>query len=111
VIPIRMDLVEAAVEQRETGVTVMEQICRLLGITLDEIVLVWSSPPCESYTTLGYTNEPAGHHFRDHSSKERGSRPMESCHGPSDHAKRILAGNHDLLTEGITLSALKYGQG
>ena len=55
--PVTLDLTEAARIQKETGITVITQICNILGLTIDEIVFVWSSPPCESYAWLGYTND------------------------------------------------------
>ena len=44
--PVTLDLTEAARIQKETGVTVITQICNIVGMTIDEIVFVWSSPPC-----------------------------------------------------------------
>jgi hypothetical protein len=105
--PVKLDLVRAAKVQEETGITVVQQICGILNIDINEIMLVWASPPCESYTWLGFTNESRGNHFRNHQSEEKGPRVPESCHSKEDHEKRMIAQDHDTLTEGITLSMLQ----
>ena len=101
-----LDLTEAARIQTKAGVTIITQICDIVGMTIDEVVFVWSSPPCESYTWLGYTNESRGNHFRNHQTEEKEPRSVESCKTENDLQKRITAQNHDLLTEGITQSML-----
>ena len=57
--------------------------------------MVWSSPPCESYSQLQYTNFSRGNHCREVHDPERPPKPLKSCGEQANFAKRQLAYTHD----------------
>jgi hypothetical protein len=101
VIPIEADIHKLAMRLDES---VVQQICVLAGIQMADILLVWASTPCETYTSLDYTNSSRGNYYRDHNSATREPRSLESCVTEEDFEKRRKAIQHDQLTEGVVRS-------
>lgn len=66
---IRFDLSEVEDE-------FLEAICDRAGVAIEQIALVWASPPCETYTRTDSVNEP--YNYRDHSTEEREPREIPS---------------------------------
>ena len=101
VIPIEVDVHKLAMQP---GESVVQQICTLAGIQMAEVLLVWASTPCETYTSLDYTHSSRGTHYREHGSATREPRSVESCVTEDDFVKRRKAIRHDQLTEGVVRS-------
>jgi hypothetical protein len=101
VIPIEADIHKLAMQP---GVSVVQQICDQAGIQMADVLLVWASTPCETYTTLDYTNSSRGNHYRDHGSATKEPRSVESCITEDDFMRRRKAIQHDQLTEGVVRS-------
>ena len=57
---IRMDLSEG-----ESAEKVLEEICRRAGIRKEDIVFVWASPPCETFSRANWSNLSRGNHYRE----------------------------------------------
>jgi len=45
---------------------VIREVCEELGISLSQVLIVWASPPCETYTCLDWTNIWRGCNHRNH---------------------------------------------
>ena len=74
-------------------------VCRKLHIDPNDVLLVWASPPCDTYSKLGPVNEGRGHHTRDFSDPSWPPRNDDS-----KHAKRAAAA--DKMTENLTHSLM-----
>jgi hypothetical protein len=101
ILPIEADIHKLAMREDRS---VVQQICDLAGIEMEDILLVWASPPCESYTSLDYTNSSRGNQYRDHESTTREPRSVESCVTEEDFKKRRKAMEHDQMAEGLVRS-------
>ena len=80
-------------------------VCKRLNIDPDTVLLVWASPPCDSYSKLGPVNAGRGTHTRDYSDPTWPPRRDGSKQGQR-------AQNADRLTENLShslLAARKHG--
>ena len=75
----------------------IREICIEAGILMDEVLLVWASPPCETYTCLDWTNIWRGCNARDHSDPTKPPRNNDSKYA-------VKARRHDAMTENLTHS-------
>ena len=50
-ITLKMDL-----NGEETPEELLEKICREAGISKEDIVLAWASPPCETFSRANWSN-------------------------------------------------------
>jgi hypothetical protein len=107
--PITQDILEL-VDNPAAG-TVVQQICDLLGISMEEIALVWASPPCETYTRLDASNISRSNHHRDHDTEHKEARAVADCYTPEDFKKRQKALDHDRLTAGVTEGFVEDNRG
>jgi len=87
--------------------SILEYICELVGLDIDQVVLLWSSPPCESYSQLQYGMAEAGNVHRDTAHPQRPPRSRESCEKPSHHTKRKKAELHDRMNSRLTQSHVR----
>ena len=94
-------------EQERSGRTIIQQLCDKLDILMEEILIVWASPPCESFTKLDATNVSRGNEHRDHETESKEPRTIESCHSEADFAKRTKAINDDRMVAGVNAGFLK----
>ena len=78
----------------------MMDVCKRLRIDPEEVLFVWASPPCDSYSKLGPVNEGRGTHTRNYQDPTWPPR-MDG----SSLSKR--AEDADRLTENLTLSLMK----
>ena len=51
--------------------SILEYIYELVGLDIDKVVLLWSSPPCESYSQLQYVMAETGNVHRDTAHPQR----------------------------------------
>ena len=104
-VALQQDILQL-VMQSEKG-TVIQQVCDKLGIDINEVLFVWASPPCETYTRLDVTNASRGNEHRDHSGLEKEPRSIESCHSEADFEKRKKAIDHDRMLCGLIAGFIK----
>ena len=81
-ITLKMDL-----NGEETPEELLEKICREAGISKEDIVLAWASPPCETFSRANWSNLSRGN---NHRKKEEGWPPAEG-------EKGLKAEQHDRL--------------
>jgi len=65
VIPVNADLLMG------DPTTMVQRICRTIGMDPAQVLLVWASTPCETFSRADASNITRGHHHRDHSNPER----------------------------------------
>ena len=105
--PVQVDILELVMEQERSGRTVIQQLCDKLDILMEEILIVWASPPCETFTKLDATNVFRGNEHRNHETESKEPRTIESCHSEADFAKRTKAINDDRMVAGLNAGFLK----
>ena len=103
--PLKLDIAEL-VKHPERG-TIMCQICDILSIDMSEILFVWASPPCETFTKLDATNVTRGNEHRNHKSATREPRSTDTCHKAAHFVKRAKAILHDQLVTGVVQGFLE----
>ena len=81
--------------------SIVQQICDLVGLSIDQIVLLWPSPPCGTCSQLQYGMAERGNAHRDNADPNRPPRTLESCEEPAHFAKRKLAINHDTMNSNL----------
>ena len=84
--------------------SILEYICHLVNLDIDQIVLLWSSPPCESYSQLQYSMVNKGNHHRDTRYPDKPPRSEQSCLKPSQREPRIKAEQHDKMNDRLAKS-------
>jgi hypothetical protein len=90
--------------------SLIARICKAVGIRPQQAVLVWSSPPYESYSQLQYTNFSTGNHCREVHDPERPPRSLKSCEKQADFAKRQLTYTHDDMISRVNNSHVQDHQ-
>ena len=90
--------------------SLIARICEAVGIKPEQVVLVWSSPPCESYSQLQYTNYSRGNHCREVHDPQRPPRSLKSCEKQADYDKRQLAYTHDDMISRVNASHVRDHQ-
>ena len=90
--------------------SLIARICEAVGIKPEQVVLVWSSPPCESYSQLQYTNYSRGNHCREVHDPLRPPRSLKSCEKQADYDKRQLAYTHDDMISRVNASHVRDHQ-
>ena len=98
--PLKMDL---STDWDQEG-SIVQHICDLVGLSIDQIVLLWASPPCETYSQLQYGMAERGDAHRDTKDPNRPPRTLESCEKPAHFAKRKLAASHDRMNGNLARS-------
>lgn len=73
----------------ESAQQLMDKICEAAGIEEDDIVLMWASPPCETFSRANWSNMSRGNHHREHDAK------FSPVKGP----KGEKAAKHDKLVQ------------
>ena len=51
--------------------TLLQRICRALQFRPEDVLLVWASTPCETFSRADPSNISRGNHYRDHTHPER----------------------------------------
>ena len=74
-------------------------VCKKMGVNPKDVLLVWASPPCDTYSKLGPVNEGRGTHTRDFTDPTWPPRK-----DGSEQAQRAEAA--DALTENLGLSLM-----
>ena len=62
----------------ESPEELLEMICRKVGISRDDVVLTWASPPCETFSRANWSNLSRGN---NHRKKEHGCPPADEEKG------------------------------
>jgi hypothetical protein len=78
-------------------------VCKKLNIDPKDVLLVWASPPCDTYSKLGPVNRSRGNHTRDFSDPSWPPRKDNST-----HSRRAAAA--DETTENLTHSLMKAAE-
>ena len=78
-------------------------VCKKLNIDPKDVLLVWASPPCDTYSKLGPVNRSRGNHTRDFSDPSWPPRKDNST-----HSRRAAAA--DEMTENLTHSLMKAAE-
>jgi hypothetical protein len=76
---------------------VIREVCEELGISLSQVLVVWASPPCETYTCLDWTNIWRGCNHRNHDD------PLKPPRG-DDSKYAAKARLHDKMVTNLTES-------
>ena len=85
---LKMDLMKS------TPAESWRKILDAAGVGWDEVLLVWASPPCQTFSPADYSNISRGHAFRDHSDPHRP--PTKT-----NRNKAEVARQHDELVQHI----------
>ena len=65
VLPVQADLLQGDPS------TLVQRVCEALNLDPRQVLLVWASTPCETFSRADPSNITRGHHYRDHSDPEK----------------------------------------
>ena len=77
-----------------------QRVLERAGLEWEDILVVWASPPCQTFSPADYSNITRGHAFRDHSDPNKPPTRVNM-------SKAEVARRHDLLVQQI-LSMQEY---
>ena len=63
--PVQSDLLQG------DPTTLVQRICKALNVCPTQVLLVWASTPCETFSRADPSNITRGNHYRDHSNSEK----------------------------------------
>lgn len=102
---LRADILDMVRQQRERG-SVVQQVCDHVGIKMEEILLVWASPPCETYTEA-LTEEILGAARRKHKHEKRRRYVLDLFAGSGSLAPVVRRAGCVYVPVDVCLKAMK----